>query len=131
MINSIDDAVYLVERNSDGALEIQGSHLLSDLSNTVPNVGDRITLSIQGVGATSIMQVQSRHFVRHLDEESKAEWSAWFLIVEAIDRHEDDELIELVSREFVDYVRPEPPTNVKLVKQKKGRKKSGTALSPD
>ncbi|MDQ0558289.1 hypothetical protein QO004_000062 [Rhizobium mesoamericanum] len=93
----IDDTVYLLERDSDGKYEIQGEHALADLSNNVPSVGDRITLTIDDDGPTSIMEVVSRYLVRHLDRPSNSEWTAWFLIVQAIDLQEADDLFDVIN----------------------------------
>ncbi|EPE98643.1 hypothetical protein [Rhizobium grahamii] len=100
----IDDVVYFLERDSDGKYEIQAEHLLSDLSNTVPSVGDRITLTINGDGATSTMEVVGRHLISHLDRASDCEWTAWFLIVQGLDPREADDLFELVSEHFSQYI---------------------------
>ncbi|WP_434729491.1 hypothetical protein [Rhizobium binae] len=109
----IDETVYLLERNSDGKYDIQGAHSLSDLNNTVPSVGDRITLTIDGDGPTSVMEVVSRHLVRHLDRASNSEWTAWFLMVQGVDQREADELFEVVSEHFSRFVRPDPPVPIK------------------
>lgn len=100
----IDDVVYLLERQSDGKYEIQGAHSLSDLNNTVPSVGDRITLTIDVDGATSVMKVVSRHLISHLDRASDCEWTAWFLVVQGLDPREADDLFELVSEHFRQYI---------------------------
>jgi hypothetical protein len=104
----IDDCVYLVKRDSDGRLEVEGEHLLPDLGNTVPIVGDRIVLTMDEHGSSSVMEVVSRHLVRHMDRASDTEWTAWFLMVREIEQHEGDELFELVSEHFDKYVRPKP-----------------------
>lgn len=122
MYQIIAKTVYLIERNSDGGLEIQGEHALSDLGS-VPNVGDRISLTMDEEGATSTMEVVSRHLFRHLDRVAEVEWTAWFLNVEAIDRHEADEIFKVISKEFDDSVRPEPDPSPIFKKKPTGKSK--------
>lgn len=111
----IDDLVYFLERHDDGKYEIEGEHLLSDLGNTVPCVGDRVTMTIHDVGISN-MQVVGRHFVRHLDEASDSEWIAWFVIVQSVDLQEADDLFDVINENYGRYIRGLPPpkhTNVR------------------
>ncbi|MGO8645166.1 hypothetical protein ACC810_30620 [Rhizobium ruizarguesonis] len=106
----IDELVYFLERQGDGKYQIEGEHLLADLGNTVPGFGDRITLTIHDVGI-SIMEVVGRHFVRHFDEASDSEWIAWFIIVQAVDLQEADDLFDVVNENYRQYIQGWPPPN--------------------
>ncbi|WP_150132701.1 hypothetical protein [Neorhizobium sp. SOG26] len=89
----IDDAVYLLTLQDDGRYHLEGSHLLADLSGIVPAPGDRVTLAIDE-DVTSIFEVISRHFVRHLRLASGDEFSAWVLVAQEVDQLEADELLK-------------------------------------
>ncbi|MBB2832386.1 UNVERIFIED_ORG: hypothetical protein GGD51_002515 [Rhizobium esperanzae] len=100
----IDELVYFLERQEDGKYQIEGEHGLSDLGNTVPSIGDRITLTIHEVGI-SIMEVVGRHFVRHYDEASDSEWIAWFIIVKSVDLQEADDLFDVINENYRQFVK--------------------------
>ncbi|GLR49743.1 hypothetical protein KYK30_14365 [Shinella yambaruensis] len=108
MPNIVDDMVYFLERQEDGKFHIEGEYALSDLRNTVPGFGDRITLTIDGVG-TSIAEVVGRYFVRHIEEASDSEWIAWFIIVQSIEPQEADDLFDVISVRYTNFVRASPP----------------------
>ncbi|MDI5926468.1 hypothetical protein QBK93_17465 [Rhizobium leguminosarum] len=104
----IDDLVYFLERQDDGKYQIEGEHLLADLGNIIPEIGDLITLTIHDVGI-SIMEVVGRHFVRHFDEASDSEWIAWFIIVQSVDMQEADDLFDAISENYSQYIQGWPP----------------------
>ncbi|MGZ2404852.1 hypothetical protein [Rhizobium ruizarguesonis] len=106
----IDDLVYFLERQADGKYQIEGEHFLADLGNTIPAIGDRITLTIHDVGI-SIMEVVGRHFVRHFDEASDSEWIAWFIIVQSVDMQEADDLFDAISENYSRYIQGWPLPN--------------------
>ncbi|EJT05686.1 hypothetical protein [Rhizobium sp. CCGE 510] len=116
----IDDLVYFLERQDDGKYQIEGEHLLADLSNTIPGIGDRITLTIHDVGISTV-DVIGRHFVRHLDEASDSEWIAWFIIVKSVDLQEADDLFDVINENYCRFVKapPEHAADVAVGKAKK------------
>ncbi|TAZ76551.1 hypothetical protein [Rhizobium ruizarguesonis] len=106
----IDELVYFLERQADGKYQLEGEHGLTDLGHTVPGFGDRITLTIHDAGI-SIMEVVGRHFVRHYDEASDSEWIAWFIIVQAVDLPEADDLFDVISENYSRFIQGWPPPN--------------------
>ncbi|MGO7898930.1 hypothetical protein ACC719_15825 [Rhizobium ruizarguesonis] len=118
MPKTIDDLVYFLERQADGKYQIECEHGLTDLGNTVPGFGDRITLTIHDAGI-SIMEVVGRHFVRHYDEASDSEWIAWFIIVQSIDLPEADDLFDVISENYSRYIQGwRPPNHTKTSPRK-------------
>ncbi len=93
----VDELVYFLRRQDDGKYELEGSEGLSNLSNTVPVIGDNITLTREGLGG-STMRVVGRHYVRHLNEATDTEWAAWFIIVESLEL--DGDLLAAISENF-------------------------------
>lgn len=104
----IDDIVYFLERQNDGKYHIEGEHGLTDLGNTIPGFGDRVTLTVHDVGI-SITEVVGRHFVRHYDEASDSEWIAWFIIVQSVDLQEADDLFDVINENYSQFVKSAPP----------------------
>lgn len=100
--------MYSLERQDDGKYHIEGEHVLADLGNAIPGIGDRITLTIHDVGI-STMDVIGRHFVRHLDEASDSEWIAWFVIVLSVDLQEADDLFDVINENYPHFIQGRPP----------------------
>jgi len=92
----IDDLVYFLRRDA-GEYHFEGSDSLTNLSNTVPAIGDRITLTRENLGGTT-MEVVGRHYVRHLNEASDTEWAAWFIIVGSLEL--DGNLFDAICENF-------------------------------
>lgn len=108
MSELVDDRVYILERYEDGSFHLDAELNLAELAHGVPGFGDRITLSVHGVGI-SVVEVVARYFVRHIDESSGREWTAWFVVVEPVELKEADALFEAIGKIYRTRARNRPP----------------------
>ncbi|NKM30780.1 hypothetical protein [Rhizobium laguerreae] len=100
----VDDKVYFIERQENGAYWLDATFSLSDLGGTVPGFGDRYALTIHKSG-TAIAEVVGRYFLRHIDEEAGSEWYAWFIVVQEVDLKEQHDLVRIFSTVYNEDIR--------------------------
>ncbi|MBY4589399.1 hypothetical protein [Rhizobium redzepovicii] len=112
----VDDKVYFIERQKNGAYWLDATFSLSDLGGTVPGFGDRYALAIHKSG-TAIAEVVGRYFLRHIDEAAGSEWYVWFIVVQQIVLQEQHDLFRIFSTVYKEDIRGNP------VKQKLAAKK--------
>ncbi|MBB3658483.1 hypothetical protein FHX15_003730 [Rhizobium sp. BK650] len=100
----VDDKVYFIERQKTGAYWLDATFSLSDLGGTIPGFGDRYALAIRKSG-TAIAEVVGRYFLRHIDDNAGSQWYAWFVVVEAVELKEQDDLFDIFSKVYDEDIR--------------------------